>query len=141
MASKAMATEAPSGSREAKGKQGKALYHLVLDELDLDPVLEYRFAPPRRYRFDMAFPEHKIAVEYEGLVSSKSRHTTLTGYSGDCSKYNLATCKGWRVLRYTALNYREVCHDLPILLNQPKPLTKPQPELLEAVEKVTTFKK
>jgi hypothetical protein len=27
--------------------------------------------------FDPAFPEEKIAIEYEGIVSRKSRHTTI----------------------------------------------------------------
>jgi len=122
----------------AKGNRSKrAIYHMVMDELALTPVLEYRFAPPRRFKFDMAFPELMIAIEYEGLNSAKSRHTTFTGYTNDCSKYNLATLKGWRVLRYTAKNYKEVCHDLPILLNKPVPPSKPQPELLEAVKRAT----
>jgi hypothetical protein len=28
-----------------------------------DPVEEYRFAPPRRWRFDLAWPERMLAVE------------------------------------------------------------------------------
>ena len=77
---------------------------------------EYRFAPPRRFRFDMALPEHKIAVEYEGLMSVKSRHTTITGYTNDCEKYNLAQKLGWRVLRYTAKNYGNAVQDIEELL-------------------------
>lgn len=67
-------------------------------------VLEYKFHPERKWRFDLAFPERKIAVEIEGGVWSKkgnSRHTTGAGYTGDMEKYNAATMLGWKLLRYT----------------------------------------
>lgn len=67
------------------------------------PEREYRFAPPRRWRFDYAWPDYRLAVEYEGIYqSAKSRHLTLKGYENDCEKYNAATVAGWRVLRFTA---------------------------------------
>lgn len=71
------------------------------------PETEYRFHPKRRWRFDYAWPEHKVAVEYEGLVSRKSRHVTLTGYTKDCEKYSTAAVMGWKVIRYTALTPEE----------------------------------
>lgn len=63
---------------------------------------EYKFHPVRKWRFDYACPELKIAIEYEGLFSAKSRHTTVTGFTGDCEKYNAAQIEGWIVLRFTA---------------------------------------
>lgn len=63
-----------------------------------DLVREYRFHPTRRWRFDVAFPSAKVAVEIEG----RGRHQTVTGYRGDCEKYNTATLAGWRVLRFPA---------------------------------------
>jgi len=80
-------------------------------------VTEFEFAKPRKYRADVSIniitPKglQKILIEYEGLVSSKSRHTTLTGYTNDCDKYNLATSLGYKVYRYTALNYKNI-HEL-----------------------------
>ena len=53
-----------------------------------------------------------IAIEYEGIYSKKSRHTTQEGYNRDTQKYNLATTNGWRVLRYTADNYKNLETDL-----------------------------
>ena len=75
-------------------------------------VEEYRFCAGRRFRSDFAFPEKKLLVEYEGINSAKSRHTTITGYTKDTEKYNLAAVLGYRVLRYTALNFRNVWKDL-----------------------------
>lgn len=63
------------------------------------PVREYRFHPPRRFRFDFAWPALKIAVECEGGVWTDGRHVRGRGFLGDCEKYNLATRDGWRVFR------------------------------------------
>jgi very-short-patch-repair endonuclease len=70
-------------------------------------VREYRFHPVRKFRFDFALPDERIAVEYEGSTWAGGRHTRGTGYSRDCVKYNLATVEGWRVLRYTSDALRE----------------------------------
>lgn len=79
---------------------------------------EYKFDQYRRFRFDWAIPEKKIAIEYEGMFAKKSRHTTVTGYTNDCRKYNLATSQEWKVLRYTALNYMDIENDLIKILNK-----------------------
>lgn len=65
------------------------------------PESELRFAPPRRWRFDFAFPDHRLAVEIEGAVWTQGRHTRGKGYAADCIKYNSAILAGWRVLRFT----------------------------------------
>lgn len=70
------------------------------------PVPEYVFAKPRRWRFDWAFVAHKLAVEQEGGVWTKGRHTRGAGYLSDCQKYNEAVTLGWRVLRYTPVEVR-----------------------------------
>lgn len=65
-----------------------------------EPVREYQFAPPRRFRFDFAYPDKMLAIEIDGgTYSKKSRHTTGTGVNGDCHKFCVAVVHGWRVLR------------------------------------------
>ena len=68
------------------------------------PTREHRFHEIRRWRFDFAWPEQKIAAECEGLTrpGKKSRHTTNAGFVGDLEKYNAAAMLGWRVLRFDA---------------------------------------
>lgn len=95
----------------------------VLFVLNRDKVIpeyeeELRFHPVRRWRFDWAIPELKIAIEYEGLISKKSRHTTIKGYSNDTIKYNEAGKHGWTVLRYTALTYQNLHEDLMYIINK-----------------------
>lgn len=65
------------------------------------PECEYKFAPKRRWRFDFAWPALMLAVEIEGGVWSGGRHTSGVGFTLDCEKYNEATILGWRVLRVT----------------------------------------
>ena len=77
---------------------------------------EHQFDLQRKFRFDYAIPELMLAIEYEGLMSDKSGHTTVEGYTKDCRKYNLATSQGWKILRYTALNYSEVAQDIELFL-------------------------
>lgn len=81
-------------------------------QLGCDMKTEYRFHGVRRWRFDYAAPDVMVAVEYEGIMSGKSRHTTFTGYSGDSEKYNAAAGLGWKVYRYTALTYENIIDDL-----------------------------
>jgi len=61
---------------------------------------EYRFAPPRRWRFDFAFVG-QVAVEIQGGTWSGGRHVRGKGYEADCEKRNEATLLGWRVLYFT----------------------------------------
>ncbi len=70
-------------------------------DLGVECVKEYKFHPERRWRFDYAIPEHKIALEVEGGVWTAGRHTRPQGFLGDIEKYNTATLMGWRVFRTT----------------------------------------
>lgn len=73
----------------------------ILTENNIKFEEQYKFHPDRKFRFDFAIPERKIAVEYEGGTWGKSRHTTGAGYARDVEKYRLALLLGWKVLRYT----------------------------------------
>lgn len=65
------------------------------------PEREFRFHTERRWRFDFAYPEKKVALEVEGGVWSGGRHTRGYGFEEDCHKYNAAALHGWRVFRFT----------------------------------------
>jgi hypothetical protein len=65
------------------------------------PVAEYQFHPERRWRFDWAWPEHKIAVEIEGGIWTGGRHTSPKGFFADMEKKNAAAVLGWRILYIT----------------------------------------
>lgn len=65
------------------------------------PEREYAFAKDlgRRWRFDFAWPDQKLAVEVEGGIWAAGRHNRPLGMMADMVKYNAATILGWRVLR------------------------------------------
>lgn len=70
-------------------------------DLKVECVKEHKFHPKRKWRFDYAIPEHKIALEVEGGVWTGGRHIRAQGFLGDMEKYNTATLMGWRVFRTT----------------------------------------
>ncbi len=63
------------------------------------PVREHRFHPVRRWRFDYAWPEQRVALEVDGGVWTGGRHTRGAGFIKDMEKLNAATVAGWRVVR------------------------------------------
>lgn len=73
--------------------------HLKAVGISAEP--EYRFHHKRRWRFDFAIPERKVAIECEGGIWTGGRHTRGAGFENDCEKYNAAAELGWCVLRFT----------------------------------------
>lgn len=65
------------------------------------PAYEHRFHPVRRWRFDWAWPDRMVALEYEGGTWDHGRHTRPLGYTADCTKYSEAAILGWTVVRAT----------------------------------------
>lgn len=65
------------------------------------PVAEFRFHVKRRWRFDFAWPELRVAVEIEGGTWTAGAHTRGKHFESDCEKYNEAVIHGWQVLRVT----------------------------------------
>ncbi len=65
------------------------------------PETELVFAPPRRFRFDLAWPDWQIACEVDGGSWVGGRHTSGAGFEKDCEKMNEAVIRGWRILRCT----------------------------------------
>lgn len=77
------------------------------------PVEEYRFAPPRRWRFDFAWPDERVYLEIEGGLTQVGQrcpvcgrtarvgHASIRRALSDLEKYNAATLAGWSGLRVT----------------------------------------
>ena len=92
----------PHARSKVKLSQGEETLAFQLKALKLPiPEREYRFAKPRRWRFDFAWPDRMLACEVEGGTWSGGRHGRGKGMEDDCEKYNEALCLGWRVLRVT----------------------------------------
>jgi very-short-patch-repair endonuclease len=64
---------------------------------DLSP--EFRFHKERKWRFDYCHERTRVAIELDGGIFSKGRHTTAKGFQGDCDKFNAAAEDGFYVFR------------------------------------------
>lgn len=78
------------------------LLEMMLEEGLPLAEMEYRFAPPRLWKFDLAYPDRKLAIEIEGGTWVRGRHITPSGYARDCEKYSIAALLGWTVVRVTS---------------------------------------
>jgi len=67
----------------------------------VDWTREHRFHPERKWRFDFAAPNAQVAIEIEGGVFVRGRHSRGKGMIADMHKYNSATSRGWKVIRVT----------------------------------------
>lgn len=73
---------------------------ILWKEIDGQPLQEeLRFHSVRKWRFDFAHIEARVAIEIEGGIWGQSRHTRPAGYIKDCEKYNAAIFDGWDVVR------------------------------------------
>jgi len=63
------------------------------------PTREFRFDPKRQWRFDLAWPERRLAVEVEG-GQWRGGHGG-SRFELDIEKYNAAALANWTVIRVT----------------------------------------
>ena len=86
-----------------KAQQVNTLHSKVLAQLVgfPDPATELLFHPKRKWRFDYAWEEQKLALEVHGGIHSGGRHTRGRGFVEDRAKMNEATLLGWTVLEVT----------------------------------------
>jgi very-short-patch-repair endonuclease len=95
----------------------EAQFKLLIRALKLpEPEEEYMFHPDRKWRFDFAYPDQKIAIEIEGGVWTQGRHTRGSGFVKDCEKYNAAAMLGWRILKYHTNSIGDAAGDIQKIL-------------------------
>lgn len=85
------------------GIEHEQQYRFAAEAVGLGAGIRKRLAEAglKDWRFDFAIPDKKIAVEIEGGIWIKGRHTRGSGFKQDCEKYANALILGWRVLRVT----------------------------------------
>ena len=80
-------------------KYNPEIVRLFYKEHGIEPVMEHKFHPDRKWRFDLSWPDKLVALEIEGGAWSGGRHTSGSGFVKDMEKYNAAVLLGWRILR------------------------------------------
>ena len=89
-----------SSDKESKERLQKN----ILDTTGILAEIEFHFLKDdldRNHSFDLAIPEHMVAIEIEGGSWSNGRHTRGSGFIKDMWKYNEATRRGWKLVRLT----------------------------------------
>jgi len=71
------------------------------------PEREVRFTPPRRWRWDLCWPDRMIALEIDGGGWVRGGHSREAGMTRDCQKRNAGTRMGWKVYRATGSMVRD----------------------------------
>lgn len=106
-------------SKPTRGTKADYKGHIwdAINRISKGWVTEYKFHPKRKWRADYALVDKMLLIEYEGIFGGKSRHTNNIGYVNDAEKYNAAQILGFTVLRYTAMNYKNVEQDVIDYLN------------------------
>lgn len=72
------------------------------------PEAEFRFHPIRRWRFDYAWPNVKVALEIHGATYKGGRHVTGKGFAADREKMNEAQLLGWIVIEAATDNIGQI---------------------------------
>lgn len=75
------------------------MVELMKANTSYDVVREHKFHKTRRWRFDAAILELKVALELEGGIWNGGRHIRPSGFEKDLEKYNTAALEGWTVYR------------------------------------------
>lgn len=67
----------------------------------IPPIGEYIFHETRLWRFDLAWPDPKIAIEVQGGFAVLGAHARIIGAMRDMEKHNAAILLGWRLFYFT----------------------------------------
>lgn len=89
---------------EMRRAQGNDAFSLMLSQqLKTQVLKELQFDAKRKFRFDYAIPEYRLAIEIDGgaFIEGGGRHNRARGFIKDMEKMNLAAAQGWRVMHFT----------------------------------------
>lgn len=110
--------------KKRKSKTGSNSIEFQLKALKLEYQKEIMLIKGRQFRTDFFIKSLGVAIEFEGIMSTTARHTTETGYTNDCEKYNLISSCGYIILRYTIINVANLTKDLNRIIND-EPIKRP----------------
>ena len=84
-----------------KNENERILYEILNEAYPGQWVSEHKGIEGRRFKFDCANPDKKIAIEIDGGLWIQGRHNRPLGMIQDMEKINAAVVEGWKVLRYS----------------------------------------
>jgi hypothetical protein len=96
----------PAAPKKARLATGDENSRLLAGQLELAgfpaPTLEYRFAAPRKWRADLAYPDKRLLIEIDGAV-----HRIKARFKADLARDQaIFFMSGWRKLRVSPAQVR-----------------------------------
>jgi hypothetical protein len=87
--------------REVHAQEHSFFFALLRREGLPLPQTELAFAlsEGRKFRWDFAWVEQKVALEVQGAIWTRGAHGRGTGIARDHEKFNLGCVLGWRLLQ------------------------------------------
>jgi hypothetical protein len=79
---------------------------------------EYRFDASRRWRFDLAVPAYKVAIEFQGGIWTGGRHVRGYGVMNEAEKILAAAAQGWVVIPVVYDHLRDQTSAVLVLLTE-----------------------
>ncbi len=98
---------ASRSSKETLENKFLATWVSEFPELEV-PQRQVHFHDKRRWRFDFAFVDDRLAVEIQGGTWIKGGHNSGYGVTADYEKLRAAQRLGWRVLPYSTVDCKDM---------------------------------
>lgn len=74
------------------------MYEQLIGAGYTEAVKQLYFCKPRAFRFDIALPKRRVAIEVDGGCFIGGRHVSKKGIRAEHEKGYLAAALGWRVI-------------------------------------------
>lgn len=82
---------------KSKESYNKRVVKVYFEEQGLPtPVFEYRFHDKRKWRIDVAWPDHRLGLEVQGGIFVQGRHSRGASLLKEWEKLNTGSAMGWR---------------------------------------------
>lgn len=95
---------------QIKESESSALERAILTQIKMcglpEPETQAMLIPGRKWRWDLAWPSKRLAVEIQGGIWTRGKHGRASGIIKDMDKLNAAQLAGWRVLQFANTHIR-----------------------------------
>ena len=79
---------------------------------------QYKFHPTRKWKFDVANPFYKIAIEVNGAIWTNGRHSRGSGLVKEYEKMRAAAALHWYVFAYDPKSIHLITEDMDKFLEE-----------------------
>jgi len=103
-------TKIKTAQEQLKEIKESPLERAILTQIKMyglpEPETQAKIIPGRKWKWDLAWPSKRLAVEIQGGIWTGGKHGRGAGIVKDMDKLNAATLAGWRVLQFANTHIR-----------------------------------